>query len=127
MPTISFELVVIHASGTEGDVNIDPNLKNLKEVLVATGYKKFKRLKLRPYTCPEWRQLGEPLPEGYQLTMVTKFLKDGSPAVKVSVTHKSNKRKPLIQATIPLKKGKPILIDGPRLKDGVLLLCFIGK
>lgn len=122
---ISFKLVVIHASGAGEEVDIDPDLKDLKDALTATGHKKFRLLKARDYSYPEWTQFGEPLKEGYQLTMVTRWLDKGTPGVQVSVTHEKNKRKPIIKATVPLKPAKPQLVDGPKLSDGQLILCFI--
>lgn len=127
VPRVSFKLVVIHASGSQGEVDIDDKLADLKEALTATGHKKFKFVKSRDYSYPEWTPIGEPLGDGYQLTMVTRWLQNQTPGVKVSVTHKRDKRTPIIQVIVPLKKGKPALVDGPKVANGVLLLCFIGQ
>jgi len=125
---ISFTLAVIHASGDKGELDLDPQLKDIKVVLEATGYKKFKLLKSRPYSQEHMSQFGEPLVEGYQCTMVAMLQADGSPSVQIAISHKSNKKKAILKTVVPLKKGKPVLVQGPKLSDGgVLLLCVIGR
>jgi hypothetical protein len=123
---VSFTLAVIRASGTEGEEEIDDDLTDIKDALVATGYKKFTLESSAPYSYPHMTQVGAKLPEGYHLTMVVQT--DGTnQAVRAVITHDSDKKKIILDTTIPLSKNKPVLVTGPALKEGVLILCFIGR
>lgn len=133
-PKVSFTLAVIHASGTTGKPDIDPQLKDIEDALLATGYKKFVRLNSKHYSYPPNTQIGAKLPEGYHLTMVTQqktVMVRGKPklisAVRAVITHKRNKKKIILDTTVILKRAKPALVAGPKLSGGVLILCFTGR
>jgi hypothetical protein len=122
---VSFTLAVIKANEAD-DEDIDSDLDDIKDALLGTGYNKHELISSAPYSQPAGRQINAKLPEGYTCVIVTQA-KGKATGLKVQVIHKSNKKKPLLTVTVPLKKGKPVLVTGPALSDGVLILCFIGR
>jgi hypothetical protein len=132
---VTFKLDVVQASGGKGEAELDPGLEDVKDALLGTGYKKFKLFSSKKYAKPARRsEIGpEGLPEGYLLTMVTeaKLVNVGGKpkriaAVRVVITHKNDKKKIILDTTIPLNPSKPVIVMGPELSDSVLMLCFTG-
>ena len=48
-------------------------------------------------------------------------------AVRAVITHKRDKKKPLIDTTVILKQGKPGFVEVPIADDHAVILCFIGR
>ena len=128
MANVSFTLAIIDASATEGDPEVDPQLKDIKDALLAaTKYKKFDLVSSAPYVRPPGSQIGPvKLAGGYFLTMVTQA-KGRFTAVRAVITHEKDKKKPLIDYTVILKKGKPGFVEVPVADDHAVILCFIGR
>ena len=132
---VPFKAVIIEASGTAGKAEVDEKLKDLKDALLAaTKFKKFKLVDSKSYSPPPNTQVNIPLPHGYTCVLVTQVAKVKGPdggerlvaGLKVQVIHKSNKKKPLIDMTVVLKKGKPSFVEVPVAADKSIILCFIG-
>ena len=48
-------------------------------------------------------------------------------AVRAVIPHEKDKKKPLIDYTVILKKGKPGFVEVPVADDHAVILCFIGR
>jgi hypothetical protein len=122
----SFTVAVIKANEADKE-DIDSDLEDIKDALLGTGYNKHELVSSTPYSCKNGTQINVPLPEGYTCVLWVQATGKAQ-ALQVQVIHKSNKKKPLLTVTVPLKKNKPVLVTGPTLADGsTLVLCFIGR
>ena len=124
---VTFSYFVIKASKSEtGETEIDDSLKGLTSVLKGTGYTKFQALGGNSVSEQSGKVISVTLTKEYSLVLTAQRSGDNS-AVRVQIIKKAGKgKKTILDTTIPLKTGKPVVVVGPAIEGGTLLLIFTG-
>jgi hypothetical protein len=125
---VKFSYFLIKASKSEtGETEIPDSLKSLAAVLKQTGYTKFEALGANTLSAQPGKAVSVALTKEYSMTLTPQ--RDGKTcSLRVQIVEESGgKKKVILDTTVPLKKGKPIIVTGPAIDGGKLVLVFAGQ
>jgi hypothetical protein len=125
---VTFSYFLIKASRSEtGEIEIDDSLKELAPVLKGTGYSKFQAIGGNRVSGQPGKVISVALTKEYVMAL-TAQRSGGTCAVRVQIIKKAGReKKTILDTTIPLKRGRPVVVVGPAMEGGTLLLVFVGQ